>query len=64
VSSVLKAQGWMNPEIIAEETRSDGVMGLFGGKGDPFFCCYCYEIKLAIAQQQILTDRPLTIRRS
>ena len=37
VSSVLKAQGWMNPEIIAEDTRSDGVMGLFGGKGDPFF---------------------------
>ena len=37
VSSVLKAQGWMNPETIAEETRSDGVMGLFGGKGDPFF---------------------------
>ena len=30
VSSVLKVQGWMNPEIIAEDTRSDGVMGLFG----------------------------------
>jgi hypothetical protein len=27
----------MTPEIIAEDTRSDGVMGLFGGKGDPFF---------------------------
>ena len=37
VSSVLMAQGWMQPEIIAEDTRSDGVMGLFGGKGDPFF---------------------------
>ena len=28
VSSVLMAQGWMKPEIIAEDTRLDGVMGL------------------------------------
>ena len=37
VSSVLKDQGWSNPEISAEETRSDGVMGRCGGKGDPCF---------------------------
>ena len=37
VSEVLMAQGWPKPEIIAEDTRAEGVMGLFGGKGDPFF---------------------------
>ncbi len=37
VSRVLMAQGWPKPEIIAEETRSTGVLGLLGGKGDPFF---------------------------
>ena len=37
VSSVLMAQGWPQPEIVAETTRGGGVMGLFGGKGDPFF---------------------------
>ena len=37
VSSVLLAQGWPQPEIVAETTRGGGVMGLFGGKGDPFF---------------------------
>ena len=37
VAEVLMAQGWPKPEIIAEETRAEGVMGLFGGKGDPFF---------------------------
>ena len=31
------AQGWPKPEIIAEQTRGQGVMGLLGGKGDPFF---------------------------
>ena len=45
VSSVLKAQGWMDPEIIAEDTRSDGVMGLFGVKGDPFFAVIATKSK-------------------
>ena len=37
VASVLMAQGWPKPEIVAEQTRGEGVMGLLGGKGDPFF---------------------------
>ena len=37
IVQVLMAQGWPQPEIIAEDTRAEGVMGLFGGKGDPFF---------------------------
>jgi len=37
VATVLMAQGWPKPEIIAEQTRGVGVMGLLGGKGDPFF---------------------------
>ena len=37
IADVLMAQGWPQPEIIAEDTRAEGVMGLFGGKGDPFF---------------------------
>ena len=37
VASVLMAQGWPKPEILAEQTRGEGVMGLLGGKGDPFF---------------------------
>ena len=37
VAEVLMAQGWPQPEIVAETTRAGGVMGLFGGQGDPFF---------------------------
>jgi hypothetical protein len=37
VASVLMAQDWPKPEIVAESTRGGGVMGLFGGNGDPFF---------------------------
>ena len=37
IAEVLMAQGWPQPEIVAEDTRAEGVMGLFGGKGDPFF---------------------------
>ena len=37
VAEVLMAPGWPQPEIVAEDTRAEGVMGLFGGKGDPFF---------------------------
>ena len=37
VAEVLMAQGWQQPEILAEETRAQGWKGLVGGKGDPFF---------------------------
>ena len=37
VAQVLMAQGWPKPEIVAEQTRARGVMGLLGGNGDPFF---------------------------
>ena len=37
VATVMMAQGWPQPEIIAEQTRGEGVMALLGGKGDPFF---------------------------
>ena len=37
VAEVLMAQGWLKPEIVAEETRAVGLKGLVGGKGDPFF---------------------------
>ncbi len=37
VAQVLMAQGWPKPEIVAEQTRAAGVMGLLGGNGDPFF---------------------------
>ena len=40
VSSVLIAQGWENPSLIAEQTKAAGVMGLIGVKGDPF-CAVC-----------------------
>ena len=30
------AQGWPQPELIAEDTQASGVMGWIGGKGDPF----------------------------
>jgi len=33
----LMAQGWPQPELIAEDTQASGVMGWIGGKGDPFF---------------------------
>ncbi|MEB3165095.1 MAG: methyltransferase domain-containing protein [Cyanobacteriota bacterium] len=37
VAEVLVAQGWPMPTLIAEATRADGLAGLIGGKGDPFF---------------------------
>ena len=37
VAQVLMAQGWPKPEIVAEQTRAAGVMGLLRGNGDPFF---------------------------
>ncbi|MEL0340524.1 MAG: SAM-dependent methyltransferase, partial [Synechococcus sp.] len=37
VAEVLMAQGWPQPELIAEDTQATGVMGWIGGKGDPFF---------------------------
>ena len=41
------AQGWPKPEIIAEETRAEGVMGLFGGK----------EILFAVVAQKHSNNR-------
>ncbi len=37
VAEVLIAQGWPSPSLIAEPTRSAGLAGLIGAKGDPFF---------------------------
>jgi len=37
VAEVLIAQGWPKPTLIAETTRAEGLPGLIGGKGDPFF---------------------------
>lgn len=37
VAQVLIAQGWPSPELIAEATRAQGLKGLIGGQGDPFF---------------------------
>ncbi|SBO43450.1 class I SAM-dependent methyltransferase [Cyanobium sp. NIES-981] len=37
VARVLLAQGWGQPELIAEATRSPGPLGWLGGHGDPFF---------------------------
>ena len=37
VAQVLMAQGWPQPEIVAEATRAKGWKGLVGGQGDPFF---------------------------
>ena len=37
VARVLVAQGWPEPELLAEPTRSPGPLGWLGGLGDPFF---------------------------
>ena len=37
VARVLVAQGWPEPELLAESTRSPGPLGWLGGQGDPFF---------------------------
>ena len=37
IKSVLYSQGWSSLEHIAEVTKSEGLLGLFGGNGDPFF---------------------------
>ena len=37
VAEVLMAQGWSKPELVAEETRAQGLKGLVGCKGYPFF---------------------------
>jgi SAM-dependent methyltransferase len=37
VAEVLIAQGWPPPSVVAEQTRSAGLAGLIGAKGDPFF---------------------------
>ena len=40
VAEVLMAQGWSQPELIAEETQRPGPLGWIGGKGDPFFSLF------------------------
>lgn len=37
VAKVLVAQGWPQPECLAEATKSPGPLGWLGGQGDPFF---------------------------
>lgn len=37
VAKVLLAQGWGQPELVAEATRAPGPLGWVGGHGDPFF---------------------------
>ena len=37
VARVLVAQGWPQPDLLAESTRSPGPLGWLGGQGDPFF---------------------------
>jgi SAM-dependent methyltransferase len=37
VAEVLSAQGWPVPSLISEPTRAEGLAGLIGAKGDPFF---------------------------
>ena len=37
VARVLVAQGWPQPELLAEPTRPPGPLGWLGGQGDPFF---------------------------
>ncbi len=37
VARVLVAQGWPQPELLAETTRPPGPLGWLGGQGDPFF---------------------------
>jgi SAM-dependent methyltransferase len=37
VAKVLLAQGWAQPQLIAEPTRAAGPMGWIGAEGDPFF---------------------------
>jgi SAM-dependent methyltransferase len=37
VAEVLIAQGWPQPQCLAETTRAQGLKGWIGGHGDPFF---------------------------
>ena len=37
VATVLMAQGWPQPRLLAEPTRARGPLGWIGGHGDPFF---------------------------
>lgn len=36
VATVLMAQGWPQPRLVAEATRAEGPLGWIGGSGDPF----------------------------
>ncbi len=43
VGEVLIAQGWPKPTVIAESTRAEGISGLIGAKGDPFFAVIAHK---------------------
>ncbi len=49
VAEVLMAQGWSQPECIAEETQRPGPLGWLGGKGDPFFAVIATKPLLSAA---------------
>jgi SAM-dependent methyltransferase len=43
VATILMAQGWPQPEILAEATRAEGPLGWLGGSGDPFFAVIAHQ---------------------
>lgn len=45
VATILMAQGWPQPEILAESTRAEGPLGWIGGSGDPFFAVIAHQPK-------------------
>ncbi len=49
VAEVLMAQGWSQPECIAEETQRPGPLCWLGGKGDPFFAVIATKPLLSAA---------------
>jgi SAM-dependent methyltransferase len=43
VATILMAQGWPQPDILAEATRAEGPLGWLGGSGDPFFAVIAHQ---------------------
>ncbi|MFN9621675.1 MAG: class I SAM-dependent methyltransferase [Cyanobacteriota bacterium] len=43
VATILMAQGWSQPDILAEATRAEGPLGWIGGSGDPFFAVIAHQ---------------------
>lgn len=46
VARILVAQGWPQPELLAEPTRPPGPLGWLGGQGDPFFAVIASKPKV------------------